>query len=326
MNRQVLLTLAAALAGACASPAQEQQDPIAGRIERLIHGLDSENYAVRETASLELIEMGEPAIPAVEAAQKYKSEEVRFRAAAILERLKIGPLLKLRKELAEYARGGAELDVEQGMYLLSVILDEKVKRADLSRQLDEVAAKVRERLEKDAPAKDASAAKADPAKAVEALRQVLFTDLEFGPNEEDYDNANNCSLAKILETKKGRPVFLCHLMIAVARRLEIPIVGLPVSGKYIAKYDGARAPEGFSKVDIYIHAYEKGRILSREDRLREYPSHNPDTMVPADTSRGTLDRMLNNLETTLGGRVQPGDDVRRQLLSEFGTLLEQSMR
>ncbi|MCE9524706.1 MAG: transglutaminase-like domain-containing protein, partial [Planctomycetales bacterium] len=198
-------------------------------------------------------------------------------------------------------------------------------RADLSRQFDEIAAKVRERLGKDAHLKDASAAKADPAKAVEALREVLFTDLGFGPNEEDYGSPNNCSLAKILETKKGRPVFMCHLMIAVARRLEIPIVGLPVSGKYIVKYDGARAPAGFPKVDIYIHAYDKGRILSREDRMREYPSHDPDVMVPPDTSRSILHRMLNNLETTLGGRDQPGDDTRRQLLREFANLLEESM-
>jgi hypothetical protein len=201
-------------------------------------------------------------------------------------------LLRLRQDLAEFVQSGKELDVEQGMFLLSLILDEKVKKPDLDRQLDEIATKVRERLRK-----DLDPTKAEPTKAVEALRHVLFTDLGFGPNDQDYTNANNCSLAKILETKKGRPIFVSHLMIAVARRLEIPIVGLPVSGMYIVKYDGSRAPTGFPKDDIYIHAYEKGRILSREDRQREYPGYDPDVMVPPGSSRETIERMLTTSRT-----------------------------
>ncbi|MGI8979265.1 MAG: transglutaminase family protein [Pirellulaceae bacterium] len=320
MSRQTLVVLIAALAGWGRASAQEVTAAADEQIERLIKDLDAESYAVREGATKELADIGDAAIPAVELAQKHESAEVRFRAATILGRLKIGPVLKIRKQLAEYALSGmGELDVEQGMYLLSLILDDKVKRADLTRQLDEIAAKVRERL-----GKEVDPAKADPAKAVEALGQVLFTDCGFGPNGEDYTNANNCSLAKILETKKGRPIFVCHLMIAVARRLEIPIVGLPVTGMYIVKYDGSRAPAGFLKDDIYIHAYEKGRILSREDRQREYPGYDPDVMVPPGSSRETLERMLNNMETTLGSRDEPGDSLRRDLVSELASLLQQT--
>jgi Transglutaminase-like superfamily len=323
MTTLYTLALMSGLAGLGEDSAEEISVPTAEQIERLIRDLDAESYAVREAASQGLIEIGDEVIPAVEGAQKHESAEVRFRATTILGRLKMGPiliLLKLRRDLAEYAQSGKEeLDIEQGMFLLSLILDDKVKKADLNRQLDEIAAKVREKL-----GKDVNPAKAEPAKAVEALRQVLFTDLGFGPNDEDYTNANNCSLAKILETKKGRPIFVCHLMIAVARRLEIPIVGLPVSGMYIVKYDGARAPAGFPKDDIYIHAYEKGRILSREDRQREYPGYDPDVMVPPGSSRETMERMLNNMENTLASRQEPADPVRRDLVSEFSNLLQQT--
>jgi hypothetical protein len=319
ITRLYTLVLMAALAGWGNVSAQEQPVATTERVERLIKELDAESYAVREAASQELAEIGEEAIPAMEAAQTHESAEVRFRAATLLGKLKMGPILKLRRQLAEYAQSGKELDVEQGMFLLSVILDEKVKKADLTRQLDDIAAKVREKL-----GKDVNPAKAEPAKAVEALRQVLFTDLGIGPNEEDYENANNCSLAKLLETKKGMPIFVSHLMIAVARRLEIPIVGLPVTGKYIVKYDGSRAPAGFAKEDIYIHAYDRGRILTREDRQKEYPGHDPDIMVPPGTSRETMSRMLANMERTLAGRQEPNDDLRRDLVSEFSSLLLQS--
>ncbi len=320
MIKKVILSLVVALTGGEQVSAQEGLAATDDQIQVLIQELGSDRYAVREVATKSLMEMGDAAIPAVEKARKQDSVEVRYRAEVILECLKNGPLLKLRKQLANFATGGtAELDVEQGMYLLSLILDDQVKQADISRQLDEIAAKVRDRL-----GKEVNPAKSDPKKAVDALRQVLFSDLGFGPNEADYSNPCNCSLAKILETKKGRPVFMCHLMIAVARRLEIPIVGVPVSGKYLVKYDGARAPAGFTREDIYVHAYDKGRILSREDRRREYPSHDPEVMVPPDSSREVLDRMLNNLATTLDSRELPGDALRRQLVSEFSQLLEQN--
>ncbi|MBC7855879.1 MAG: hypothetical protein IAF94_20820 [Pirellulaceae bacterium] len=318
-KRFLLVVIAAVIIGGIVS-AEEVSKATSEQISRLIESLDAESYATREAATSKLVELGDAAIPAVELAQKHRSEEVRFRAAAILGRLQVGPVLKIRRQIAEYVGSGSpELDVEQGMYLLSLILDDKVKKADLSRQLDEIAAKVRERL-----GKDANPAKIDPNKAVEALRQVLFTDMGFGPNDEDYTNADNCSLAKILVTKKGRPIFVCHLMIAVARRLEIPIVGLPVTGMYIVKYDGSRAPAGFPKDDICIHVYQKGRILSREDRQREYPGYDPDVMVPPGSSRETIERMINNLETTLASRDQPGDSLRRDLVSELASLLQQT--
>ena len=291
-----------------AQPPEQEQE-----LARLVEQLNADEYAAREEASQRLADLGAEAVPALEAARRHPSEEVRFRAAAILERQKVEPLLRLHRDLAAYAAlPDGQLDVEQGMFLLSRILDPQVKKEDLTRQLDEIAAKVRERL-----GKDVDPAKTDPQKAVDALRQVLFTDCGFGGNNEDYGNPENCSLARILETKKGRPIFVCHLMIAVARRLEIPIVGLPVSGQYIVKYDGSKAPAGFPRDDIFLHPYDKGKILSRDDRGRDYPEYDPDRMIPPGTNRDVLERMINNVASTLASRQQPGDPQRRELVAEF---------
>ena len=306
----VLVMLAAPLAA---------QGPLsAPDFPALIAQLDAHEYADREAASRRLMELGDDARPAVEAAQKHPSAEVRFRIAIILERLRTEPLRKLRAELVEYG-GTPEPDVEQGMILLSRILDMSVKPKQVTKQLEGIAAKVRERL-----GKDVDPATAEPQRAVDALRQVLFTDLGFQGNEEDYGNPDNCSLAKILETKKGRPIFISQLMIAVARRLKIPIVGLPVAGMYIVKYDGSQAPAGFPRSDIFIHPYEKGRILRREDRRKDYPGYDPDVMVPPGTRRETLERMLNNVSNTLGSRAEPGDDLRRELVAAMEQALAAS--
>src|SRR5687768_6892708 len=117
MSRQTIVVLIAALAGWRGASAQEGPAAASAQIVRLIKDLDAESYAVREAATKELVETGDAAIPAVELAQKHESAEVRFRVATILGRLKIGPVLKIRRQLAEYALSGTgELDVEQGMY------------------------------------------------------------------------------------------------------------------------------------------------------------------------------------------------------------------
>src|SRR5690242_9899813 len=118
MTRPYNLVLMALFAGWGSVSAQDSSLPAtAKQIERLIKDLDAESYAVREAASKELLEIGDEAIPAVEVAQKHESAEVRFRAATILGKLRVGPILKLRRQLAEYALSGKEeLDVEQGMF------------------------------------------------------------------------------------------------------------------------------------------------------------------------------------------------------------------
>lgn len=65
-----------------AATAEEQ-----ARIKQLVENLGSDDFRVREGATKELIEMGEKARPALEAAMKSPLPEVRFRADQILRRL-----------------------------------------------------------------------------------------------------------------------------------------------------------------------------------------------------------------------------------------------
>jgi regulator of sirC expression with transglutaminase-like and TPR domain len=123
--------------------------------------------------------------------------------------------------------------------------------------------------------------------------------MKFAGNTEDYSNPDNSSLEKVLATRKGLPITLSRIVVLVARRLDVPIVGVPASGRYIVKYDGSRAPVGFGKDDIYFHPFEGGKVLSREDRRMLFPSHDPDVMVPPDNNREALTRMLRNLTSHL---------------------------
>lgn len=257
-------------------------------IRQLVGELDSDVFAIRERATQRLKEMDERVVPFLEEAARSPSFELRTRAAWILKLVRVDPLE------AFCALPDSQLDVEQGMFYVAQFINPKVQKADITRQLDDIAAKVRAKL-----GKDVKPATADPQVVVTALRQVLFEDLKFTGNTEEYRHIDNCSLERVLATRKGLPFTLSRMVMLVARRLEVPIVGVPASGQYLVKYDGEQAPAGFAKDHIYFHPFLGGKVLSREDRQMMYPNHDPDVMVAPDTNRAALVRLLNNVETAL---------------------------
>ncbi|MBC8113898.1 MAG: hypothetical protein H7062_05950, partial [Candidatus Saccharimonas sp.] len=188
-------------------------------------------------------------------------------------------------------------------------------REDLSKPLDALAAKVRERLGKDIVPKTA-----DPKLLIAALRGVLFDDEKFTGNFNDYGNPDNSSLARVLATRKGLPITVSHVVVAVGERLEVPLVGVPTPNRYIVKYEGRRAPVGFPREDIFLNPFDDGKVLSRVDREQMFPGLDPDGLPEPSTKRLVLIRMLNNLETHLFNR----DEIDRayQALA-FRQLLEQ---
>lgn len=260
----------------------------AAEIRKLVGELDSDVFAIRERATQRLKEMDERVVPFLEEAAKSPSFELRTRATWILKLVRVDPLD------AFCALPDSQLDVEQGMFFVAQIINPKASKVDITRQLDDIAAKVRAKL-----GKDVRPATADPQVVVTALRQVIFEDLKFTGNTEEYRHIDNCSLERVLATRKGLPFTLSRMVMLVARRLEVPIVGVPASGQYLVRYDGMQAPAGFPKEDIYFHPFLGGKVLSREDRQKMYPNHDPDVMVPPDTNRAALIRLLNNVETAL---------------------------
>ncbi|MEI8380937.1 MAG: transglutaminase-like domain-containing protein [Planctomycetota bacterium] len=261
------------------------------RISKLIQQLGSALFDEREAAATELRQFGQTAVPQLTTALNHKSVEVRSRAAAILRQQLRIPLQAAIQKFAEQPE--EKLDLEEGMWLISRILNPQVDKASLTRQLDDLAKAVRKKLG------GADPKSIDPQRAVKALREVLFDDEKFGGNFADYSNPDNSSLEKVLASRKGLPILVSHVVIAVARRLDVPIVGLPTSGRYIVKYDGQRTPAGFPKEDIVFDPFDNGKVLTREDRMELFPGADPDNLAKLATRREALIRMLNNLESHL---------------------------
>ncbi len=291
LNLTLVLVLGwyvAASWGADENPVRPEES---ARISKLIQQLGSALFDEREAAATELRQFGQSAVSQLKTALNHKSVEVRSRAAAILRQQLRIPLQDAIQKFAEQPED--KLDLEEGMWLISRILNPQVDKASLTRQLDDLAKAVRKKLG------DVDPKSIDPRRTVTAIREVLFDDEKFGGNFVDYSNPENSSLEKVLESRKGLPILVSHVVIAVARRLDVPIVGLPTSGRYIVKYDGQRAPAGFPKEDIVLDPFDNGKVLTREGRMELFPGADPDNLAKPATRREALIRMLNNLESHL---------------------------
>jgi regulator of sirC expression with transglutaminase-like and TPR domain len=134
-----------------------------------------------------------------------------------------------------------------------------------------------------------------PVETIGKINRVLFEDFDFRGATEDYYDPRNSFFNDVLDRRIGVPITLSTLYIEVARRLNIPIVGVGMPGHFIVKYSD-RLDE------FFLDPFNRGEILSRDDcRHRVYERYGDsvefsDRMLGRVTHRQILWRMLNNLK------------------------------
>ncbi|MHB1138547.1 MAG: transglutaminase family protein [Microthrixaceae bacterium] len=118
----------------------------------------------------------------------------------------------------------------------------------------------------------------------------------------DYYAPDNSLLDRVLERRRGIPITLSVIAIEVARRLEVPLVGVGMPGHFLVG-DGARPDRWF---DVFDH----GRPLDLDGaRARFAALHGAATpfdagLLARTSTTGIVLRMLNNLA---GAYLRLGD-------------------
>jgi regulator of sirC expression with transglutaminase-like and TPR domain len=141
---------------------------------------------------------------------------------------------------------------------------------------------------------DAIAALA-PEPTLDGLRALLFRDLGFGGNGEDYYDPANSWLDEVIARRVGLPITLAVLMMEVGRRMGVPLWGVSMPGHFLVR----------DKVDpdVFVDPFARGRVLDREGCVARFHSvQGPgsvfdDSFLEPVGKRAILVRMLANLET-----------------------------
>jgi regulator of sirC expression with transglutaminase-like and TPR domain len=137
---------------------------------------------------------------------------------------------------------------------------------------------------------------------LDGLRRLLFRDLGFAGNADDYYDPRNSFLDDVLDRRLGIPISLAVVMLEVGRRLGVPLSGVSMPGHFLVR----------DKVDpeVFVDPFDRGLVLDRRAcQLRFHGVHGADaTFDPAYLDPvgklAIVDRMLANLD---GVAVRTGD-------------------
>lgn len=135
----------------------------------------------------------------------------------------------------------------------------------------------------------------DPIATVAALNGVLFEEEDFKGNSEDYYDPRNSFLNEVLDRRMGIPITLSILYLEVARRADIPMVGIGLPGHFIV---GLVSPGR----TIYVDPFHQGQLMTVKDCAARVAkifdgqmAFTPEHLEPVD-KRGILFRLLTNLK------------------------------
>ncbi len=150
-------------------------------------------------------------------------------------------------------------------------------------KLDEIAARVRPML----------SATPDPPEILGMLNDVIFRDLEFRGNHEDYYSPRNSFLNDVIERRLGIPITLATVYMAVARRVGLELQGTAFPGHFLVRHTRSGWP-------ILVDCFHGGRIMTEEECLARlhamgWPTWDPRFVEPV-PAEAILRRMLNNLK------------------------------
>jgi regulator of sirC expression with transglutaminase-like and TPR domain len=134
-----------------------------------------------------------------------------------------------------------------------------------------------------------------PAPTLDGLRALLFRDLGFGGNPDDYYDPANSYLDDVLARRVGIPITLAVVMMEIGRRVGVPLWGVSMPGHFLVR----------DKVDpdVFVDPFARGRVLDRDGcAARFHAVQGPgsvfdDSFLEPVGKRAILVRMLANLET-----------------------------
>jgi regulator of sirC expression with transglutaminase-like and TPR domain len=200
-------------------------------------------------------------------------------------------------------RDDDQIDLAEAALLIACTEYPQLERGRVLKRLDELASQLTARPEN------------PPLSNIGALNELLFEKEGLSGDEEQYDDPRNSFLNDVLDRKKGIPITLSLVYMEVARRRELPVVGVGFPGHFLVKYLTATA-------EIVIDPFHRGALLSREDCLERLQAHfgneaelKPDYLA-ASTHKQILARMLNNLK---------GSYFRRHMFAKVLTMIEMSL-
>lgn len=245
--------------------------------EALIGLLDDTNAKVRRELLAYFQNLGKPGEQFLRELSRGSNRIVAKHAAWYLSELQFAdPIAEFRTFINRQ-----NYDLETGAILLCRTVYPNIDVLALCGELDQIANRCRELMNGPLTVRE----------KCRVINRVLFHELGFRGNIDDYSDPENSFLNRVLSRRKGLPISLSILYILVAGRCGVHLDPVGVPGHFvIGCFSESKA--------FFVDAFDRGRFLTTEDLL-EYLSGQviePDVscLIPTNT-REVLCRSCRNL-------------------------------
>ena len=267
------------------------------QIRALIRLLADEDEKIVRTISGRLIDIGPSAVPLLQEAE-IEQPEMAERITSVLEEIRGG---KLEDELIELAALPDEcMDLERGAFLIACYAYPSLDVAAYTRQLDEMAQEVRDRI----------GPRASGEETVKTLNRYLFTERGFKGNTKNYYEVENSYINCVIDRRTGIPISLSVVYLLIGKRLHLPVYGIGMPGHFLVKYESDR-------YKIFVDCFNGGALLTEKNCQRfltEAGYGFDEKYLQRSSVRAIISRMLKNL---LAIYAKLDDPLKKPRLEKF---------
>ena len=95
---------------------------------------------------------------------------------------------------------------------------------------------------------------------IRVLNRIIFDIHGFYGNTKNINSPQNSYINNVIDTKKGNPITLGIIYLAICQQLNIPLHGVDVPGHFILAY-----AEQKDTVLFYLNVFNRGTVFGRED-------------------------------------------------------------
>lgn len=228
-------------------PSRQADTEIRERIDSLVNEVRDDQSP--RTQLVDELTAGVPEAPDLLAAA---ADELERRAARIR---RLGEEIHVRQTQRELktviAKRDGEIDLMHAALLVARLDNREVDVDAYLRLLDRMAGRIGEQIPKES----------SPADTLRALDQAVFEELGFHGSRTDYSNRSNSYLNEVLDDREGLPITLSIIYLELARRLDLPVVGIGLPGHFMVRY---QPKEGAAEL---IDVFDRGKRLTREEAM-----------------------------------------------------------
>ena len=262
-------------------------------ISALVSLLDDPDEIIFNQIKNQLLELGTDCIPLLEKAdfENEYGEVFKSRISNITHEISLRKVLKDHSQWLNYP-----INLINGISQLDQYFFPNITKNYINKQISEIVSDIEINLVNSMT----------PIEKVSVINKVLYEDYNFRGDKTNYHSAENSSIGKLLQNKKGNPLTNSVLYIEIGRLLNLPIMGINLPNHFIVGYldpkKGNLNPKNykFNKEDVsfYINPFSQGIILKHhdiQDFMREINVINNNYYLTPCPYADITKRMLTNL-------------------------------